>query len=179
MRTSVRYGPAMADPEAPWRRRFRAAAVSLPSWARDRPDRLLYSSNASGTWELYAWDRERDTHRQVTDRPEGTMAGGLDPTGEWIWWFDDEKGNENGRWVVEPFEPAPGTTARPAASSLPPAYGAGLALGKGFAVIGSSTDRGTQVHLVRDGGEPELLYEHREEARVAALSRDGELLALL
>ena len=116
----------MADPEAPWRRRFRAAAVSLPSWARDRPDRLLYSSNASGTWELYAWDRERDTHRQVTDRPEGTMAGGLDPTGEWIWWFDDEKGNENGRWVVEPFEPAPGTTARPAASSLPPAYGAGL-----------------------------------------------------
>src|SRR5438477_520099 len=80
--------------EAAWRRRFRAPRIGLPLWARDRPDRLLYGSNASGKWELYAWNRERDTHRQVTDRPEGTMWGRLDPSGEWIWWFDDAKGNE-------------------------------------------------------------------------------------
>ncbi len=40
--------------EAPWRRRFRAARLSLPSWARDEPERLLYSSNAGGKWELTA-----------------------------------------------------------------------------------------------------------------------------
>src|SRR5437660_8105552 len=118
---ALRYGPRMRDTEAPWRRRFRAASISLPSWARERPDRLLYASNASGKWELYAWDRERDTHRQVTDRPEGTMRGRIDPTGEWIWWFDDDKGNEFGRWVIEPFE---GGVPEPAAPDLGPAYGA-------------------------------------------------------
>jgi dienelactone hydrolase len=162
--------------EARWRRRFRAAVVSFPSWARDRPERLLYSSNASGKWELYAWDRARDVHRQVTDRPEGTPHGGLDPTGEWIWWFDDDKGNEFGRWVVEPFEG--GEPPRPAAPSLPPAYGCGLALGVGVAIVGSSSEGGSRFHLVRADGEPELLYEHREQASVAGLSRDASLLAM-
>ncbi|MFN2545391.1 MAG: prolyl oligopeptidase family serine peptidase [Actinomycetota bacterium] len=162
--------------DAIWRRRFRAGVVSFPSWARDRPERLVYSSNAGGKWELYAWDRERDTHRQVTDRPEGTSHGGLDPTGGWIWWFDDEKGNEFGRWVVEPFEG--GEAPRQAAPSLPAAYPGGLALAPGVAVIGSSTDDGTRVYVIRGDGEPELLYEHREQASVAGLSRDGELLAL-
>src|SRR5438034_8842703 len=127
----------MTSGEAPWRRRFRAPRVGFPSWARDQPERLVYTSNAGGKWELYAWDRETGSHRQVTDRPEGTARGTLDPTGEWIWWFDDEKGNEFGRWMVEPFE---GGELHLAAEALPPAYGGGLALGHGFAVIGSSTD---------------------------------------
>src|SRR5207237_23730 len=68
--------------------------------------------------------------------------------------------------------------ARPAAPELPVAYSVGLAIGYGFAVIGSSSDDGTRVNLLRDGGEPELLYRHREEAGVAGVSRDGRLLAL-
>src|SRR5206468_1033441 len=67
--------------EAAWRRRFVAARMTLPSWARDDSERLLYASNSGGKWELYAWDRRSDTHRQVTDRPEGTMNGALDPSG--------------------------------------------------------------------------------------------------
>src|SRR5262245_3133511 len=93
----------MTITEARWRRRFRAPRISLPSWARDEPARLLYVANTSGTWELYAWDYRADRQRQVTDRPEGTFHGALDPSGERIWWFDDEKGNEFGQWVVEPF----------------------------------------------------------------------------
>jgi acetyl esterase/lipase len=166
----------MSSSESKWRRRFRAVRISFPSWARERPDRLLYASNASGKWELYAWDRENDSHRQVTDRLEGTVRGTLDPSGEWIWWFDDEKGNELGRWMKEPFDGS--GPPQPAAPGLRPAYGAGLALGTGAAVIGGSTDMGSTVHLLRDGSEPKLLYEHREEASVAGLSRDGELLAL-
>jgi hypothetical protein len=48
--------------EARWRARFTAPRVSLPQWARDAPDRCLYTSNASGTWEVYAWDRATGTH---------------------------------------------------------------------------------------------------------------------
>jgi acetyl esterase/lipase len=161
--------------EADWRKRFLAPRLTLPNWARDNPERLLYSTNASGKWELVAWDRRTDSHRQVTDRPEGTTMGAIDPTGEWIWWWDDTRGNELGRWMVEPFD---GSAApRPAAPDLPAAYNAGLALGHGLAVIGiSEPGRGAAIHLVRDGEAPRLLYAHRQAANVARLSRDETLL---
>jgi acetyl esterase/lipase len=161
--------------EAQWRRRFRAARVTLPSWARDDPERLLYASNAGGKWELYAWDRRADSHRPVTDRPEGTLAGALDPPGEWIWWFDDDMGNEFGRWMTEPFG---GGAARPAAPDLEPAYSTGLALGRAFSIQGSSTSEGSSVHLLRAGETPIPLYDHREESEVAGLSRDEDLWCL-
>src|SRR5437764_7089875 len=93
------------DPEREtrWRARFSAARISLPDWARDAPQRSLYVSNTSGTWELYAWDRSTDTHRQVTDRPNGTFHGTLSADGERIWWFNDTDGDEFGTWVTEPF----------------------------------------------------------------------------
>lgn len=164
-------------PEAAWRRRFRATRVSRPSWARDAADRLLYTSNATGKRELYVWDRRGGVHRRITDRPEGTSQGGLDPTGEAVWWFDDERGNELGRWMVEPFAETDAGHPRPAAE-LPPAYSTGLALGRRFAVVGSSDDEGTRVDLVRPGAAPARLYAHREDAEVGGLSRDETLLAL-
>lgn len=159
--------------EADWRRRFRAARLSLPVWARDEPERLLYRSNASGKWELYTWDRHADSHRQVTERPEGTRIGALDPRGEQVWWFDDEGGNEFGQWVVAPFDGGAGRHV----SDLPAAYPAGLALGRSVAAVGGSGDAGTTVHVIR-GGTPERVYEHREDAWLADLSRDERLLCI-
>jgi pimeloyl-ACP methyl ester carboxylesterase len=161
--------------EAPWRRRFRAAQVTLPQWARNEPDRLIYTSNADGKWELYAWDRAADTHRQVTDRPEGTTRGHIDPPGAWIWWFDDERGSELGRWMMQPFA---GGEPRVAAPDLPTAYSAGLALGRRFAVGGLSSSDGYAIHLIRPGEPPRLLYQRRQPATVAGLSRDEHLLCI-
>ncbi|HEU5288837.1 MAG TPA: hypothetical protein VFV20_10570, partial [Candidatus Limnocylindria bacterium] len=58
--------------EALWRKRFRAARIMFPSWARDDADHLVYTTNSSGKFEVHTWDRRNDTHRQLTDRPEGT-----------------------------------------------------------------------------------------------------------
>ena len=149
--------------------------MTLPSWARDDPDRLLYASNASGKWELYAWDRRADAHRQVTDRPAGTMAGELDPSGKWIWWFNDDKGDEFGRWMVEPFGGGPAFAAAP---DLEPGYGTGLALGRSFAVQGSSTEEGTRLSLIRSSEPPVLIYAHKEVAELAGLSQDEDLLCI-
>jgi dipeptidyl aminopeptidase/acylaminoacyl peptidase len=165
--------------EAPWRRRFRAPRlITLPLWARDEPDRVLYGTNAPGKWELFAWDRTTGVHRQVTDRPAGTWphAGRIHPTGQTIWWFDDEKGNEFGRWVIEPFDGKEPRLAVP----LPPAYPAGAVLARDFAVIGRSDDAGTTIHLVADEGRTAgvVLYSHREHAWVAGISRDDTLLAV-
>ena len=163
------------DPEARWQARFRAARVSLPAHARDAGSRCHYVSNASGTFELYAWDRSTDSHRQVTDRPNGTVYGELDPAGESVWWFADTDGDEFGIWMRQPFG---GGADSPAAPGLEPSYPGGLAIGRGVAVVGRSTDDGSSVHVVRPGADPVVVYRHRENAKVAALSRDDTVLCI-
>lgn len=160
-----------------WEKRFRAPRVGLPDWAEDAPDRSLFVSNATGTYELYAWDRATGAQRQATDRPNGTTDGVLTPDGEWIWWFSDTDGDEFGVWLRQPFG---GGDDEPAVPGLEPSYPAGLALGRdGTAVVGRSTDEdGTTVHVVRPGAAPVEIYRHRESAGVGDLSHDGTLIAL-
>ncbi|OEV05862.1 prolyl oligopeptidase family serine peptidase [Streptomyces nanshensis] len=171
--TDAKPDPAMPE----WEKRFRAPRVSLPDWAEDAPDRSLYVSNVTGTFELYAWDRTTDGHRQVTDRPNGTTDGVLTPDGEQIWWFSDTDGDEFGIWMRQPFE---GGDDEPAVPGLAPSFPAGLAIGRdGTAVVGRSTDEdGTTIHLCRPGEEPVEIYRHRESAGVADLSHDGTLLVV-
>ncbi|WP_131737258.1 S9 family peptidase [Actinomadura roseirufa] len=168
----------MVDDER-WKARFRAARMSLPRWARDAPHRSMYRSNATGTWELYVWDRETGERRQVTRRPNGTSMGVLDPAGTSLWWFADTDGDEFGVWRRVPFEAAEGAESVPAVPGLEPSYPAGLALGaSGLAVVGRTTEAGNTVHLCRPGAAPEVLYHHAEDAHIAAMSRDETLIAI-
>ncbi|WP_167413919.1 prolyl oligopeptidase family serine peptidase [Streptomyces carpinensis] len=176
--TRERRGPAGEMPD--WEKRFRAPRVSLPDWAEDAPDRSLFVSNATGTYELYAWDRASGEQRQATDRPNGTTDGLLSPDGEWIWWFDDKDGDEFGVWRRQPFTGGPDEAAVP---GLEASYPAGLALGRDgrTAVVGRSTDEdGTTIHLARvgSGEDPVEIYRHRESAGVGDLSHDGSLIAI-
>jgi dienelactone hydrolase len=173
------------DPEAEhrWRARFSAPHISLPEWATDAPERCVYQSNASGTWEIYAWDRATDTHRQVTDRPSGTYSATLTPDGEHIWWFADTDGDEFGRWVTEPFAGLPaGATAAPAVTAPDgeslEGYQAGLEVGRKLTALGTATGDGSRIWLSRAGEPAQLIYSHIEDAGVGALSRDETLLAI-
>jgi dienelactone hydrolase len=181
---------ATPDSMPEWEKRFRAPRVSLPDWAEDAPDRALFVSNATGTYELYAWDRATGAQRQVTDRPNGTTDGVLSLDGEWIWWFSDTDGDEFGVWMRQPFtgpSESSQSAARsetgpdePAAPGLAPSYPAGLALGRdGSAVVGRSTDEeGSTLYVVRPGKAPVEIYRHRESAGVGDLSHDGALVAI-
>ncbi|MGW9041060.1 S9 family peptidase [Streptomyces lydicus] len=169
--------PIAGDAVPDWEKRFRAPRIGLPDWAEDAPDRSLFVSNATGTFELYAWDRATGRQRQVTDRPNGTTDGTLSPDGAWIWWFSDTDGDEFGVWMRQPFAGGPDEPATP---GLDPSYPGGLAIGRdGTAVVGRSTDEdGSTVHLVRPGQPPVEIYRHRESAGVGDLSHDGSLIAL-
>ncbi|MEU6992881.1 prolyl oligopeptidase family serine peptidase [Streptomyces sp. NPDC046465] len=162
-----------------WEKRFRAPRVSLPDWAEDAPQRSLFVSNATGTYELYAWDRTTGAQRQVTDRPNGTTDGALSPDGEWIWWFNDKDGDEFGVWLRQPFGGGPD---EPAVPGLDGSYPSGLALGRDgrTVVVGRSTDdEGSTIHVVHpDGTGPVEVYRHRESAGVGDLSHDGTLIAV-
>lgn len=161
-----------------WERRFRAPRVGLPEWAEDAPDRSLYVSNVTGTFELYAWDRATGTKRQATNRPNGTSEGTLTPDGQWVWWFSDTDGDEFGVWMRQPFDGS--GPDEPAAPGLGSSYPAGLALGRdGLAVVGRSTeDEGASVHVVRPGAAPVEIYRSPESAGVGALSEDGTLVVV-
>jgi dipeptidyl aminopeptidase/acylaminoacyl peptidase len=168
-----------AAAEATWRARFTAARTSLPDWARGAPQHCLYISNASGVWEVYAWDRARDEHRKVTDRPNGTSHATLSPDGEQIWWFADTDGDEFGSWVVEPF--AGRSADGDATEAVPgshPGYPAGLEVGRAVVAVGMSTDEGTTIWTARRGGKAEAVYRSEQDAGVAALSHDEKLLAI-
>lgn len=175
--------PTTPPNEPAWQLRFRAARMTLPRWARLRPERSIFTSNASGTVEIYAWDRSRGTIHQLTKRPAGTYLAAIDPAGEQVWWFDDDGGNEFGVWRRQPFPADVPDDARrsalPASSDLPPSYPAGLALGRsGTAVLGRCTDAATSVHLVRPDGSAHQLIPDLADGEVGALSADGRLLAL-
>jgi len=168
--------PADGD-EARWQARFRAIRISLPGWAVDRPSRCLYVSNASGVFELYAWDRDTGERRRVTDRPNGTTDGALDPSGEQLWWFDDTDGDEFGTWKRQPFA-ADHTSAVEAIPGLEPGYSAGLDIGREIVAVGRATDDGCELYLWRPETEPVLVYRSEQDASVGSLSIDETLLAI-
>jgi dipeptidyl aminopeptidase/acylaminoacyl peptidase len=165
--------------EARWRARFTAARISLPDWALHAPDRSVFVSNASGTFEVYTWDRSTDVRRQVTDRPSGTHDVALSPDGEHVWWFDDADGDEFGVWVREPFAGRPdGWEPVPAVPGVHPGYPAGLELGTRVTVVGASTDDRTTIWTRVGDADALEVYSHSEYAGVGALSRDETLLAI-
>ncbi|WP_337062228.1 S9 family peptidase [Kineococcus sp. G2] len=168
-------------PEVPvWERRFRAGRVGLPEWAEDAPDRCVVEATVHGVLEVHSFDAATGELHRATDRPEGTSTATVDPAGEFVWWFDDTAGDEFGVWRRQPFGSGPGEGVEDPLG-VPAAYPAGLAIGRsGVAVVGGSDDEhGTRVHVVDGpGGAARLLYAHREDAWVADLSPDEELVAL-
>ncbi|SHE71518.1 S9 family peptidase [Streptoalloteichus hindustanus] len=168
------------DPEAEarWRTRFTAPRTSLPDWARDEPDHSLYLSNVSGVWEIYAWDRASDTHRRVTNRPNGTYHGLLSPDGRSIWWFDDTDGDEFGTWRIESFDVTAEGVAPRSVPGVHAGYPAGVEVGRSLVAVGTSTDDGTTIWVSGDGGDTRVVYQHEQDAGVSALSRDESLLAI-
>ena len=161
--------------EARWRARFTAARMSLPDSGLDAPQRSVYISNASGVWEVYAWDRTAGSHRQVTDRSEGTSHATISPDGTSIWWFDDTAGDEFGNWVCEPFD---GGDGAPGVPGTHPGYPAGLHIGNRVTALGTATDDGTTIWLAHQGKPAEVVYASEHQAGVGALSRDERLVSV-
>lgn len=162
-----------------WERRFRAPTIGFPHWARNAPDRMALASSESGAWQVYAWDRATGLRRRVTDDPIGVASGMCTPAGDGVVWFHDVTGDEVGHWLVEPFAGAgDGDGARPLVPGLPDAWSAGLAMGDGLLVVGTSDEDGFAVHLSENGAGVRTIHRHPEVVEVVGLSRDSSLLCL-
>jgi dienelactone hydrolase len=162
--------------EPRWKRRFRAPSLTLPRWALGDPERLVYASNRSGSWQIHAWDRRDGSQRQVTDHPTGVVIGDVTPDGQSVLWFDDSKGDEIGVWRLQPFH---GGQTVPLAPDVEPAWSAGLALAAdGRLALGTADRSGFSVRVGRIGTPTRELYRHEQSVEVADVSRDGHLLVV-
>ncbi len=168
----------MTEPmtEPRWKRRYRAPSLTLPNWAIGNPDHLVYASNVSGSWQVHAWDRSGEGHRQVTAHPTGVVRGAATPDGEGVLWFDDSRGDEIGVWRLQPFR---GGEVVPLVPDAEPAWSAGLALADdGRVALGLASRVGFSVRVGRVGEPTAELYRHEQTVDVADMSRDGRLLVV-
>ena len=110
-----------------WERRFRAPAVTLPTWSPMAPDRFTFTSNAiRRVSALHAWDSTRGRDPPAGDRgPRGYHRRNPHPDGSEVVWFHDAKGDEFGHHLVAPFES--GGRAEPLIDGIPNGWPAGIA----------------------------------------------------
>ncbi len=168
-----------------WERRFRAPTVSMPEWSPDAPERLVYASTESGVWQVHALDLESGQRRQVTDHPVGLREGLPTLDGSGVLWFQDETGDESGRWLVQPFHGGEVGEFLPGA---PVGWHEGFAQAGSFVAAAISGRDGFGIFVSEGGAPAGELCRSAESVRIGGgeeggfnrggLSTDGALLCL-
>ena len=168
-----------------WEQRFRAPTIGSSDWAPGAPDRIAYESTESGIWQLHVADLAAGTRRQVTDHPVGVIEGAWAPDGGDVCWWQDETGDESGRWYAQAFG---GGEPRILMPDLEPGWNEGFAWVNGILAVSISTRGGFVVYVSEDGGATvKEVARSTEHLRVAGsyggynrggLSPDGSLLCL-
>ena len=153
-------------------------------WSPQAPDRVVYVSTESGVRQVHTIDLESGARRLVTDHPVGVVDGFAGVDGESVVWFEDESGDESGRWFREPFF---GGNRTPL-DGFPLGWSGGLAEAPGIVAAVTSDDQGFGVHIDLEGRGPKEIYRHPEAIGLGsfekggflrgALSADGSLLCL-
>lgn len=163
-----------SGPAPEWESRFRAPVTMFPEWSPHAPDRLVFASNESGTWQLHTLDLRTGSRRQVTEHPVGLMDGAPALDGNGVLWFEDETGAETGRWMRQPFE---GGTAEPLLPDLPFGWSMGLTQAPGVVAACASSEQGYSLHVALDGGRARELHRSPEPLAIGGVYLEGMLMA--
>jgi len=179
--------PVSSSPAAAWEARFRAPTLSLPSWSRHAPGRLVLTSDETGSFQAYVWDLASGSRRRITDERVGVIDATVSADGSRAIWFSDPSGDESGRWLSVPFDGGEPTELLPEA---PVGWPDGLAVGlRRLAAVIADRD-GFGVYVSEDGGAAkEILRDvdalsiggtdfHTEGFDLGGLSADEDLLCV-
>lgn len=155
------------------------------AWTQVAPANLtrgLALTNASGKFQLYAWDVSLGALRQLTDRSTGLLFGELSGDGRYIYYLDDKEGNEIGHFIRIPFEGGesqdftPGLPAYSSfgfsSSSSGSHFGFMAADGEGFHIYSLETNARGEI------GAPRELFHSRKIAFGPAYSHGGEIAVI-
>ncbi len=172
------------DAAAPWKQRFRAPIIGSTQLAKADPARgLVASDQQSDAVQLYAWEVPTGALRQLTHRAGATREGWIAPDGRYVYFLDDQHGNELGHVVRVPFE---GGHTQDVTPGMPPytLRGVGFSHTGGLLAFCAVNADGFQLYGVRLGpdGEPSaprLIYRSQKEAWGATLSHSGAIAAMI
>src|SRR5262245_1195492 len=174
---------AAPDHELGWKTRFRTPVIRSVQVAAGAPERGLVASNASGTFQLHAWDVPSGRLRPLTNRPTGVVAGLLAPDGGFVYYHDDADGNELGHFVRIPFE---GGSPESITPGLPPYPTFGLRVsGKGNRLgFVTANDSGYDLHVIDVGGggilgPPRAIHHSARFLVGPVFSHDGEIAVVV
>jgi len=168
-----------------WRERFRAKVVYWTAPAPGNRGRAVAASNRTGVVQLYAWNTEGGELTQVTNRPTGELTGSISADGNWIYFVDDESGNEVGHWVAVPASGMGQPTDL--TPSLPPYTSGDLMAspdGRWLAFTAAVADGHTVFLLPADVADddrppPRALYHHAGMGWIVGFDASGRLLGIV
>jgi dienelactone hydrolase len=156
-----------------WKRRYEVVQSTLPAWSPSAPDRAIYVTNESGSFQVHALELASGQRRRVSGEQVGILTDSrndpqLTPDAGAIVWFRDPSGDEAGVWVTQRFEGGATTVLLP---DLPHAWPSGFAIGRRIVVAALGDDDGFTLYSAqRDGegwGPAQMLHHHTELVEVA------------
>ncbi len=179
----------LLDQSAPWRQRFHAPVMQGARLARENPTRgIVISNKAKHIFQVYTWNVQTNTITQLTDRPGGLFQVVLPPDGQYVYYLDDQKGDETGHFVRIPYEGGEPVDLTP---NLPPYVVSQESTLYGMTISGSSRvlagvvahSNAYHLYCLDVGsadpiGEPRLLYSSPKLAISPLLSYDGDVAVL-
>lgn len=172
------------DTEAPWKKRFRVPVTYGLEIAAQAPEQGIVLSNRSGAYQLYAWNVATGGLTQLTSKPEGVFQPGvISPDGAFVYYHDDQKGNEVGHLVRLPFT---GGTPEDITPRLPLYESTGYIFshsGKRFGFLTATQDGFTlySAAAAPDGSlaEPVQLFTTTNLTTTLAFSCDGDIVTVV
>lgn len=169
--------------DAAWKARFRLPILFQPQVAAANPERgLVVSNQATDAFQLYTWDVPTGALRQLTNRSDGTTAGWLSPDGHYVYYLNDQKGDEHGHVVRVPYT---GGAVEDLTPAMRPYTLRGLEISQAgnllaFMAVNADGYQLIGIDLAADGtaGAPRQIYQHTWETWEAVLSPQGDLVAM-
>ncbi|GGX77558.1 S9 family peptidase [Streptomyces anandii] len=154
---------------------FRVFLGVLPDVCPLDARRMVFTADAGGRCEVFAWDAETRTARRVTDRPGGTAHCAIDADAH-VWWFEEDA-RGRGLWWYQPFDGGP---RRPGLPGAPEGLPRGLAVTAGgtVATAVAPAPGTTRVLVGRRGHAPRTVLSVSKDLRLSGFTPEGDLLAL-
>ena len=146
------------------------------------PERGLVCTNASGVNQLYAWSVDTQALRQLTTHPEGKSRGHLAARGYYVYYLEDQQGNELGHYVRVPFE---GGEPQDLTPTLPPYASNSWSENRAGTQLGfiAADAAGFQLYLLDQPDNvvlapPRLLWRSPALCRGLTFSADGTVVVV-
>ncbi|PSB33689.1 prolyl oligopeptidase family serine peptidase [Stenomitos frigidus] len=173
--------PDFSD-EALWKQRFRTPKILWAQLAAAEPQRGLVCTNASGVNQLYAWSVATQQLRQLTTHPEGKSRGQIAANGRYVFYLEDQQGNELGHYVRVPFA---GGKPQDLTPTLPPYASTSLSEARSGRLLGliAADATGFQLYLLDQTSDdqlapPRLLWRSPALCGGLTFSADGTVVVV-